>query len=517
MLPTQQTGLFDRLLDDKVTIFADRTCWQTRCIDVIPECIKRAHEAFGSSLPHVSFYFFSEHADFRSYHQKLFGSKPRHSWQSGTGAYINGQGVVLISDKNKSHPKEAELGIVMHEYSHALFRARYENNQHNRIPTWLDEGCADYLARPWYQEVFKDTREAIKNEGSAGRLPSYQSFARSVYPKARAGYAIARLMVVELMRQQQLAVIAYIFDEAKTRNGAFSDIINEICGLRPRQLYEKVLADCDVDKPGVQNGQSSRQRKSYWISWESRTEIPSTFHECQIDLYFWKLQNYGRKYDQHELNSHKYPNWHAFAIAYLHFLKNTNHATMKKCERDALRAMPRLDRSAKLLTYISTKEVLPAFWQPLPIETTDYLSKCIENVTDLAVRENLRKEILDFLQRFPPIVDTTPMEAFTNEFLAFASCSLDTSGGNPVAAKYDRWPRLAMAFVRVLKDKPASKWSKTLQLYMQSLVVRDEHRYLPSYISADELESLFECDLPDALRQYLGGGGPGVVSKRIRR
>jgi hypothetical protein len=505
LLPTKQTELFDGLLDDKVTIFADRTHWQKRCIEVIPECVKRAHEAFGMNLPHASFYFFSSHADFTSYYQELFGSKPRYAWQSGTGSYIREQGIVLISDKGKKSREETELGLVMHEYSHVLCRSRYANQQ-SWIPTWLEEGCADYLAMPWYQELFKSTSSVIRGEANARRVATYQSFGRSVYTNARAGYAIARLMVDELMRDQQLDTLAYIFDEAKRRNGAFADVIKEICGLTPKQLYEKVLADCEVDQASLaRSRKSSQQRQSYWIPWASRKEMPSTFHECLFDLHFWKLEHYGRNYREHELNSYKYPNWREFAVAYLHFLSKTNCARMKKNERDELRAMHRLDRCARLLTYVSPEEIVPVLWQPLPLETTEHLSKCIDNLNDLVVRKNLRKEMSRYLQRFPPTVDATPTEAFTNEFETFTSYRFHVLGGDEDAAGYDRWPQLATALVRLLKDRPASRWSKNLQQYMQSLTLHDEHQYIPGYISDADRKSLLECDLPESLRQYLGG------------
>jgi hypothetical protein len=345
VLPPKQTALFNDLLDDKITIFADRTHWQDRCINLIPGCTERAHEAFGKKLPHVSFYFFSSHADFTSYHEELFGYKPRWAWQSGSAAYVKEQGLVLISDRVSQ--QETELGIVMHEYSHALFRARYTNQQ-NRIPTWLDEGCADYLAMPWYQELFKRTPDIIKGEAQAGRLATYRSFARSVYTKASAGYAISRLIVFELMRGQPLDAVAYIFDAAKRSDGAFEDVIREICGLNPKQLYEKVLADCDVEQPApVRAGRISLQRAPYWTSWETRKDVPSTFRESLFDLYAWKLEHYGQNYHEHELNSYKYPNWNAFAIAYLRFLKNTECARMKKTERDEQK-WPRLFGPASL-------------------------------------------------------------------------------------------------------------------------------------------------------------------------
>src|SRR5262249_49759092 len=162
---------------------------------------------------------------------------------------------------------------------------------------------------------------------------------------------------IELMRGQQLETVAYILDEAKRRDGAFADVIKEICGLNPKQLYEKVLVDCEVDQStAVRTVSRSRQRPTYWTSWEMREEIPHRFCEFLSDRYYWEFEHYGRNYHEQVLNCYKYPHWREFAIAYLRYLKNTTCPLLKKHERGEHTAMHRIDRRARLLTYVSKEE-----------------------------------------------------------------------------------------------------------------------------------------------------------------
>lgn len=502
-MPSTKQDLFDPSIADKIVVYSDGSKWQRHCVDILPACVDLAHQIFGLNLPTVSFYFFSKHSAFVDYFEELFGAKPRHSWQTGTGAFVNGKGVVLISGRRK---RSDELDIVMHEYGHALFGARYEHAA-GRIPSWLNEGCAEYISMAWSKNDFKSTVDTIRNEAAAHRLPTFRSLARSVYVQPKAGYALARLMVLELMRGQDLKTIAFIFDEAKRRDGDFNGVIKDICGLDPKQLYQKVLADCNLNEPDLKKAGARQQKKVLWTPWDSRITIPLTLQECLVDLYFWKLEHFGCNYVEHELNAVKYPHWRQLFLAYLECLKAADFKSLQRYERDRLNAMYRLDPNHSLLSYVSEQDFRSVLCRSLPTETIFYLSKCLGRFFDEQIRAELSEAMELYLKNFPPMKIGTAKEAFENEFGNLANWhSMLTKPTQPGRAEYDRLDFLALAFARLLRETDHSKWGKRLQLSVQTMISYDENRHLPTSMLSAELDSLLLCDLPHYVRDYLSGG-----------
>jgi hypothetical protein len=501
MLPPKHALPANESIADFVTVYAHGSEWQQHIIGLMPDFVRRANKVFGTDLPHVSFYFFSTYREFRAGFYELLGSSPMASWQTGTGIYRDNRGMVLVSEKDKHNKSRDGADIVMHEYSHALCPYFYGQTYLSDIPSWLNEGLADFLSIPWCQDRYAKTPEIIRQEADAGGLPSYRSLATSIYGRcARAGYALARLMVVDLLRDKDPDVIAYILKETQRRNGDFAQIIQEISGRTPRQLYEKVLLDCSLSEPAVQKRKSAPGRTKYWVAWESREKRPTTLSECMHDLYMWKLETFGRRYRESDIDASSYPHWDAFGRACIRFIQETPFSRMKKSERDQLDAIERLDPGAKLLSYVSAEEFRSALSHELPLDMITYLSRCIENAEH--VREELRVDMTRYLERFPAVVARKPMEAFTNESGKFASYRYALLGGDH-AAQYDRWSELARSFVSVVRTKPAAQWSQRLRHYMHALTLYDEHCIMPSYCSRTDLIDLLSRELPESLRIYL--------------
>ena len=504
MLPPKHIDVFTAALREQVTVFAAGSRWQNRCFELLPDFVERARLAFGDDLPHTHFYLFRTYPEFLEHWVDLTGHiKPGYSWQTGTGFFRNNRGVVIISEQNKRRRTQESMGIVMHEYGHALCWSVI--GQNGAIPSWLNEGFADYLARPWYEGLFENAARTIRAQAVRGRIRNYASFARSVYGNGSAGYEIARLMVAELMRGKPLSTIAYILHKGKEKNFSYSDVIRQVCGFTPRQLFQKVLTDCGVTEPPAKPRQAARERVVKWRPWEERTELPMQLQQCVYDVYLWRCETFGRKWYLQDGGA--YPHWDTLARSYLRFLQEKPYELMKKSDRQLIECMERLDPEARLLTRISAQELLPALCQSLPVASIEYLRRAIANVQDEDERKFVSKYMERYLQRFAPLMLREAPLTLASEYAKLVSYKFANGAKHPTdLAQYDRWEHLAKSVLDTLRSKGVGSLSQKLRQTLFWLVEYDEQGHLPAHCSGSELKMLLSMEMPDSLREYLSAG-----------
>src|SRR4030095_366378 len=149
----------------------------------------------------MTFYFFDTRETFEHFYLAMFGIKPRDWWHDGTGNF----NVVAYCERDRndkvSRPPGARrtTGDVLHEYGHALCSTYYGDGYLTAVPNWLNEGLVDAVADPFYAELFGHYRKLLSEQGQRSNPPSYRQMCRELYKDPEVRYAVAGLMVQELL------------------------------------------------------------------------------------------------------------------------------------------------------------------------------------------------------------------------------------------------------------------------------------------------------------------------------
>lgn len=240
MLPPKVKKRFGTPIQKTITVYADEPQWND-IIGLMPNFVSRAHELFGSDLPHVKFYLFARYVDFARHYSQLVGCQ-RPSGQVATGNL----GIVIASMTNSRNQIVNRPSVIMHEYGHALCNTIYGPDYLSKIPSWLNEGIADYAAMPWYSDTYEWRRQIIRDEAAKERVPIYEELSGDFFKYPHAAYSVAALMVCELLREHESRMILQILHVARQCNGAFAEVIQQFALVSSRDLYEKVLNSCNV-------------------------------------------------------------------------------------------------------------------------------------------------------------------------------------------------------------------------------------------------------------------------------
>lgn len=226
-----------------INLYAAYTSWTGVLIQRIPNFLQYAEAYFGTSLPPIDFYFFSNRRTFDQFHKDLLHVAIPQSWHDGTGNF----NVVLFCEVDKdgriTRPASSlrTSGDVLHEYGHALCATIYGDDYLVKVPQWFNEGMADALAAPYYGELYGYADAYVRKEALTRKPPSYATLCTQLYSDHDIGYAFGRLMVKELLgdnRQTQPA--RRILENA--RHSDFESAIRTVTGVTPLEAYNRVVA-----------------------------------------------------------------------------------------------------------------------------------------------------------------------------------------------------------------------------------------------------------------------------------
>lgn len=229
---------------EAVRVFADDTPWIQAVVQAVPEFMERAHAVFGEDLPPIDFYLFRSRDSYNRFHKALFGVPIVRWWQNGTGD----SNVVAFCQEDRDGKVLGPPGLprargdVLHEYTHALLNGLYGDGYLRHVPQWLDEGVSDFTARPYYRELFEASGGLIRKALARSAPPTVQELSRGIYEHdSSLRYAMARVMVEELMRGRDMKTIPEILRQAAAK-GDFEKSIVEVTGISSSQLRERVIA-----------------------------------------------------------------------------------------------------------------------------------------------------------------------------------------------------------------------------------------------------------------------------------
>ncbi|MGH9550053.1 MAG: hypothetical protein ACRD3W_11790, partial [Terriglobales bacterium] len=180
----------------RITVYATGSPWQLGIIKQVPAFIERTEQIFGADLPHMSFYFFEKRKEFEESYPILLDSQfpYEHDWHDGTGNV----GKVLFCDVNMRGEMLRGAGDVLHEYGHAMCHTIYGEDYLHHVPSWWNEGTADFVAAEFYREAGDATLQILLNEHKNGKFSDFSTLTNDFFRYPSASYAIGRLMVQEL-------------------------------------------------------------------------------------------------------------------------------------------------------------------------------------------------------------------------------------------------------------------------------------------------------------------------------
>ena len=224
------------------TVFARKSAWSDSLVLQFPTFFSRAREVFGPGVPEIAFYLFEDRLAYDVFCANLLNPKVTtgHRGTGGTNFalfcefYPNGRKI------GAENPDDL-FGRVLHEYGHAICNTVFGDDYLDRVPQWLNEGLADYLASIYLKDLHAT---AVRNLHTAARQrqpPSYEELSRKLYSDSSTGYALGDLMVEEIMRNRSPRDVGRIVEAA--RRSDFETAIRQVTGADPRDVLQRVLKE----------------------------------------------------------------------------------------------------------------------------------------------------------------------------------------------------------------------------------------------------------------------------------
>ena len=231
---------------------------------MFPQFITRANEAFGESeaknMPPNDIIVFENRASFDKFVILTCGKGIR--WAAGHG--ITNVPVLCRRASNGRilGGDEQACGVAMHEYAHSLFATHVGGHWRRRVPSWLNEGVAEYFARPFSNQRYVSGAKLLSRQ--MRQPPSYETLCGPhcyddplcICPGADApelAYDLSREMVQDLLSRVGVAGIGKIGDAARLANGVnyaqrfntyadFEEAISKVCGMSGREAYQRAIS-----------------------------------------------------------------------------------------------------------------------------------------------------------------------------------------------------------------------------------------------------------------------------------
>jgi len=224
-----------------IDIFAANSNWTNPILKELPKFSERARMIFGT-VPKITFYILAQRRDFSTFFSDMFEvSAEKRWWNNGTGV----SNVVVFSELDKDgkwsyYPGTARsYGDVLHEYGHALCDTIYGDNYLDHVPEWLNEGMADAVARPYYDELFLATDRLVRNFAKKNKPPDYEGLCHRLYASPDIGYAFGRLMVENLLAGDVQRIGTIVSDSRQAQD--FEKGIKSATGRSGKDAYDAVV------------------------------------------------------------------------------------------------------------------------------------------------------------------------------------------------------------------------------------------------------------------------------------
>jgi hypothetical protein len=241
-LPVITTASHDKKI--LITAYGERSSWNDSIINALPEFRSRAQEIFGELTPPINFYFFSERAPYDEFFTVALGVKPS-AMLTENNSMTGSLSTVVCCEKDSKGVVlpiylDRHVGDVMHEYGHALCNTVFGTRYGFLIPQWFNEGTADNVASPYYQKLFAEHERWLKATSVSIAPPTYQQMCDSLYKDPNMRYAIASLMVRELVRQKGQQIIKQVLLETRDK-GDFASAFRHCCDMEPERLFRGIV------------------------------------------------------------------------------------------------------------------------------------------------------------------------------------------------------------------------------------------------------------------------------------
>jgi hypothetical protein len=131
----------------------------------------------------------------------------------------------------------------MHEIGHALCMTNFGPHYLERVPQWLDEGLADYIAAPYHgdlEERFENTLRFYQNKGPA---PSFDEMRSKLYEDTAIRYAVSGRMVLDILKKRDVSTVGKIVATAREQRGDFDAAVKTVTGVSGQQAYTTVSSN----------------------------------------------------------------------------------------------------------------------------------------------------------------------------------------------------------------------------------------------------------------------------------
>jgi hypothetical protein len=226
----------------KIRVYGRQTDWSKPVFAAMPDFMTRAREIFGADYPAIDFYFFEARDHFDNFYSAMFGTRSQKWWHNGTGTF----NVVAYCERHRDGSVAGvpgaprNIGNVLHEYGHALLSTYYGDGYLRVVPNWLNEGLADAVARPLHPELFNESRERVSGWGRNGVPPTYKQMCRELYDDPDVRYAVARLMVEELLNGEPDRIKRILNEARRTRS--FERALKSVTGYEGRYWHRRIVA-----------------------------------------------------------------------------------------------------------------------------------------------------------------------------------------------------------------------------------------------------------------------------------
>lgn len=181
-----------------VVAFDAQSDWVDSVTAAAPEFVRIGRRVFGADPPFTRLFLFSDYDTFEKFYGVVFGPKRPH----GTGV----PGLAVMVEKNAvGRPGRMPVAVVLHELMHAWIQGYGRDAYDSRIkvPPWVDEGMADYVASMWATDMWTLRRTQLEREigkrpepPDIAELQTQESFYRS--EDSFFHYALS-LMLIERM------------------------------------------------------------------------------------------------------------------------------------------------------------------------------------------------------------------------------------------------------------------------------------------------------------------------------
>jgi hypothetical protein len=227
----------------KIHAYSKQTAWTAPVLRALPGFVKRATQIFGDEVPAINFYFFEDRTAFNDFYKNIFGLNVPTAWQDGTG----NANIVVFCERNKDGKmimtpgSDLAIGDVLHEYGHAMCNTIFGDGYLEQVPKWLDEGTADAVAAPYFVALFQNYNERLVAAAAAGQAPpTYEQMSRELYKDPNLRYALASMMVQEIVKEKDITVLRKIIDRARQLQD-FERAIKDTTGSSSSEFHRRVV------------------------------------------------------------------------------------------------------------------------------------------------------------------------------------------------------------------------------------------------------------------------------------